>query len=42
MESSTIDKQKILINAGQRGVMLKMVPEDIVRVLKCTVASIAR
>ena len=33
---------EILINAGQRGVMLKMDPKDIVAALDCRVASIAR
>ena len=42
MESGVLDKQEILINAGQRGVMLKMAPEDIVAALDCRVASIAR
>ena len=42
MESSILDNPEILINAGQRGMMLKMDPEDIVKVLGCEVASIAR
>ena len=42
MESSILDNPKILINAGQRGMMLKMDPEDIVKVIGCKVASIAR
>ncbi len=41
-ERSILDNPEILINAGQRGVMLKMDPEDIVKALDCKVASIAR
>lgn len=33
---------EVLINAGQRGVMLKMAPEDIVKALGCRVEAIAR
>jgi Cys-tRNA(Pro)/Cys-tRNA(Cys) deacylase len=42
MESSILDNQEILINAGQRGVMLKMNPMDIISVLDCAVGTIAR
>jgi Cys-tRNA(Pro)/Cys-tRNA(Cys) deacylase len=42
MEGSILDNPQILINAGQRGVMLKMDPEDVVKALDCKVASIAR
>jgi Cys-tRNA(Pro)/Cys-tRNA(Cys) deacylase len=42
MESSISDNPEILINAGQRGMMLKMDPEDVVKALDCKVASIAR
>jgi Cys-tRNA(Pro)/Cys-tRNA(Cys) deacylase len=42
MEESIQNYDLILINAGQRGVMLKMVPEDIVNELDCRVAAIAR
>ena len=42
MESSILDNEEILINAGQRGVMLKMAPGDIAKALDCRVASIAR
>jgi Cys-tRNA(Pro)/Cys-tRNA(Cys) deacylase len=42
MESSILDNEQILINAGQRGAMIKIDPKDIVKVLECTVASIAR
>ena len=33
---------EVLINAGQRGTMLKMSPRDIIKVLKCHVAEIAK
>jgi Cys-tRNA(Pro)/Cys-tRNA(Cys) deacylase len=33
---------EILINAGRRGVMMKIAPEDIVKALVCRVESIAR
>jgi len=33
---------EVLINAGQRGVMIKMAPEDIVKALGCRVEAIAR
>ena len=42
MESSILNNEEVLINAGQRGVMLRMAPGDIVTALDCTVASIAR
>ena len=42
MESSILNNDEILINAGQRGVMLKMAPGDIVTALACQVSSIAR
>jgi len=42
MESSILENPQILINAGQRGVMLKMDPEDVVAALNCRVASISR
>ena len=42
MESSILNSGEILINAGQRGVMVKMAPGDIVNALDCRVASIAR
>jgi len=42
MEKSIQDYDEILINAGQRGMMLKMTPEDIVNGLDCRVASISR
>ncbi len=42
MENSILNSGEVLINAGQRGMMLKMAPGDIVRALDCRVASIAR
>jgi len=42
MEESILANEEILINAGQRGVMLKMVPGDIVAALGCRVVSLAR
>ena len=42
MEISILENPEILINAGQRGMMLKMDPEDIVKVIGCKVASIVR
>jgi Cys-tRNA(Pro)/Cys-tRNA(Cys) deacylase len=42
MEESILANEEILINAGQRGVMLKMAPGEIVAALDCRVMSIAR
>jgi Cys-tRNA(Pro)/Cys-tRNA(Cys) deacylase len=42
MESSILHNEEVLINAGQRGVMLKMAPGDIVAALGCKVMAIAR
>ena len=42
MESSILKNEEIIVNAGQRGVMLKMAPNDIVAALGCKVTSIAR
>ncbi len=42
MEESILQHDEILINAGQKGVMLKMSPADIVRALNGKVAAIAR
>jgi Cys-tRNA(Pro)/Cys-tRNA(Cys) deacylase len=42
MEKQIREHEEVLINAGQRGTMLKMAPEDIVKALGCRVASIAR
>jgi prolyl-tRNA editing enzyme YbaK/EbsC (Cys-tRNA(Pro) deacylase) len=42
MESSILSYKEIMINAGQRGLMLKMAPCDIVKALDSRVALIAR
>ena len=42
MESSILSYEEIMINAGQRGLMLKIAPCDIVKALDSRVASIAR
>ena len=42
MDSSIMNCQEIVINGGQRGVMLKMTPGDILRVLKCRTAEIGK
>ena len=42
MEKGILENREILINAGQRGVMLKMDPKDIIVALDCKVAAIAR
>ena len=42
MEESILANEEILINGGQRGVMLKMAPGDIVAALGCKVLSIAK
>jgi Cys-tRNA(Pro)/Cys-tRNA(Cys) deacylase len=42
MDESILDFGHILINAGQRGVMLKMTPNDILNTLDCKVAELAR
>ena len=42
MERSILDNKEILINAGQRGVMLKMAPDDIVTALDCRMASVLK
>ena len=41
MEKRIRECGEVLLNAGQRGVMLKMAPEDIVEALGCRVESIA-
>ena len=41
MEESILKFEEILINAGQRGTMLKIAPEIIPTVLDCTVAEVA-
>jgi Cys-tRNA(Pro)/Cys-tRNA(Cys) deacylase len=40
MEEDLLPYDQVLINAGQRGTMLKMDPADIARALNCTTASI--
>lgn len=40
MEESILENPQVLINAGQRGVMLKMGPGDIAIALECKVAPI--
>jgi Cys-tRNA(Pro)/Cys-tRNA(Cys) deacylase len=42
MENSILKHKKIMINAGQRGVMLKMTPGDIVKALNCKAMSITK
>ena len=42
MDSSVLEGAEILINAGQRGMMLKMAPGDTVKALNCKVTSITR
>jgi Cys-tRNA(Pro)/Cys-tRNA(Cys) deacylase len=42
MEKQIREYAQVLINAGQRGLMLKMAPEDIVKALGCRLESIAR
>ena len=42
MEKRILKYAEVIINAGQRGMMMKMAPEDIVKALECRVASIAR
>ena len=41
MEESLLKFDSVLINAGQRGTMLKMAPGDIVSVLDCSIADVA-
>jgi len=42
IDSSIMNYQTVIINGGRRGVMLKMAPGDILRVLKCRTAEIGR
>lgn len=42
MEKRVREHAEVLINAGQRGVMLKMAPEDIVKTLGCRVAEVSK
>jgi prolyl-tRNA editing enzyme YbaK/EbsC (Cys-tRNA(Pro) deacylase) len=41
MEESLLSLDRVMINAGQRGTMLKMAPGDIAAVLECTTAGIS-
>ena len=41
MEESILKFNKILINAGQRGTMLKISPQAIIRVLDCKLADVS-
>ncbi len=40
MDQSLTDFDSVLINAGQRGIMLKMSPKDIVQALDCQIAEL--
>lgn len=40
MEAQLLSADQVLINAGRRGIMLKMAPADIVTALQCRVLSI--
>ncbi len=42
MEADLLNFEKVAINAGQRGTLLIMSPEDIVKALGCSVSAIAR
>ena len=42
MEESILTHEEVQINAGQRGVMVKMAPADIAAALECKVMPIAR
>lgn len=42
MERRILEYSEVLINAGQRGFMLKMAPGDVVRALECRVAEVGR
>lgn len=41
MEKELLASDSVLINAGQRGTMLKMAPNDIARTLDCTVVHVS-
>jgi Cys-tRNA(Pro)/Cys-tRNA(Cys) deacylase len=41
MDASIMDSSEVLINAGQRGCMLKMAPIDIRRALGCVVSAVS-
>ena len=42
MDRHLLAQDAVIINGGQRGTMLKMSPQDIARLLKSTIADIAR
>jgi Cys-tRNA(Pro)/Cys-tRNA(Cys) deacylase len=42
IEESILQSDRVLINAGQRGVMLIMTPNDIMQPLTCQISKIAR
>jgi len=42
MDERILKFEKILVNAGQRGTMLKIAPESIRRVLGCGVGNLAQ
>ncbi len=42
LDEYVLKYHEIIINAGQRGMMLKMTPQDIVKAIDCEVAAIAR
>jgi len=42
METQLLSAGEVLINAGRRGIMLKMAPTDIAAVLQCRVLAIVR
>ncbi|QTA81973.1 YbaK protein domain-containing protein [Desulfonema limicola] len=41
MDISLLEYDSVVINAGQRGVMLQMSPKDIIKVLNCKAADLA-
>jgi prolyl-tRNA editing enzyme YbaK/EbsC (Cys-tRNA(Pro) deacylase) len=41
MDAIILASEKVLINAGRRGVMLKMAPQDILSGLNCVVAEVS-
>ncbi len=42
MEAALQNYQEVMINAGQRGTMVKLAPADIIRILNATVATVAQ
>jgi len=42
IEKRLLDHERVMINAGRRGMMLKMAPADIVAALGCRLCTIAR